>query len=169
MEGSNDKDVAMIRTLWDQYGAEWSPGGDFERWMEMWVEDGIQCPPDAPRNVGKEQIRAGNQLGYEESEWTMNVYPEDIRVFGEEAYSRGTYEFAFTQKPTGKTFAGTGKFSKYDENAGQVAESQKTVASWELLHLTPEVSQGSPIPDCTTITHQIVHQLMLNKNAQAAS
>ncbi len=110
MEGSNDKDVAMIHKLWDQYGAEFSPGGDFERWMDMWVEDGIQCPPDAPRNVGKEQIRAGNQPGYEESEWKMKVFPAVIQVFGDQAYTHGTFEFAFTQKDTGRTFAGTGKF-----------------------------------------------------------
>ncbi len=110
MDETGDNDVALIHKLWDQYGAEWSPGGDFERWMDMWIEEGRQYPPDAPRNVGKAQIRAGNQPGYEQSDWQMKVYPDEVQVFGDQAYTHGTYEFSFTQKDSGKTFAGTGKF-----------------------------------------------------------
>ncbi len=79
MERSNDTDVALIYELWKNYAAEWSPGGDFERWMDLWVDDGIQCPPDAPRNMGKEQIRTGNQPGYDTTDWEMTVYPEDVK------------------------------------------------------------------------------------------
>jgi uncharacterized protein (TIGR02246 family) len=110
VESSNDKDVALIYKVWEQYGAEWSPGGDFERWMDMWIDDGRQYPPDAPANVGKKQIRAGNQPGFEQSEWKMKIYPVDVQVFGDQAYTHGTYEFAFTQNDTGRTFSGTGKF-----------------------------------------------------------
>lgn len=79
MERTKNTDVALIYELWENYAAEWSPGGDFERWMDMWADDGIQLPPDAPRNMGKGQIRAGNQPGYEGSEWKMKVYPDDVR------------------------------------------------------------------------------------------
>jgi uncharacterized protein (TIGR02246 family) len=110
MERTKNTDVAQIYQLWENYAAEWSPGGDFERWMDMWIPDGIQLPPDAPRNMGKEQIRAGNQPGFDKTDWEMTVYPDEVRVLGDRAYTHGTYEFAFTPKEGGKTTEGSGKF-----------------------------------------------------------
>jgi uncharacterized protein (TIGR02246 family) len=110
MDRTDNTDIALIYELYKNYAAEWSPGGDFERWMDMWIAGGIQLPPDAPRNMGKEQIRAGNQPGFDTTDWEMTVYPDDVQVFGDRAYSHGTYEFAFTPKGGGKTTAGTGKF-----------------------------------------------------------
>ena len=110
MERIKNTDVALIYKLWENYSAEMSPGGDFERWLDLWVDEGIQLPPDAPRNMGKEQIRAANQAAYEVTDWEMTVYPDDVQVFGDRAYAHGTYEFAFTPKDGGKTTAGNGKF-----------------------------------------------------------
>lgn len=110
MERVKNTDVAQIYELWNQYAVEWSPGGDFERWMDLWVDEGIQMPPDAPRNMGKEQIRAGNQPGYEVTDWEMTINPDEVRVLGDRAYSHGTYEFAFTPKVGGDTTRGKGKF-----------------------------------------------------------
>ena len=110
MGRTKNSDVAQIYELWGNYAAEWSPGGDFERWMALWIPDGIQLPPDAPRNMGKEQIRAGNQPGFDETDWEMTVYPDEVRVLGDQAYTHGTYDFTFTPKEGGKTTEGSGKF-----------------------------------------------------------
>jgi len=110
MERTKNTDMAQIYELWENYGAEWSPGGDFERWMDMWIPDGIQLPPDAPRNMGKEQIRAANQPGFDETDWEMTIIPDEVRVLGDRAYAHGTYDFAFTPKEGGKTTQGSGKF-----------------------------------------------------------
>ena len=110
MERIKNIDVAQIYELWNQYAAEWSPGGDFERWMDLWIDDGIQMPPDAPRNMGVEQIRAGNQPRYEVTDWEMTINPDEVRVLGDRAYTYGTYEFAFTPKEGGDTTRGNGKF-----------------------------------------------------------
>jgi uncharacterized protein (TIGR02246 family) len=125
MERTKNTDVALIYELWESYAAEWSPGGDFERWMDLWADDGIQLPPDAPCNMGKGQIRAGNQPGYEGSEWKMKVYPDDVQLFGDHAYTHGTYEFAFEPKGGGKTTEGMGKFltilQKQDDGSWKIA------------------------------------------------
>jgi uncharacterized protein (TIGR02246 family) len=125
MESSNDEDVALIYKVWEQYSAGWSPGGDFESWMDLWIDDGRQYPPDAPRNIGKEQIRAGNQPGFDVNDWEMTVYPDEVQVFGDQAYAHGTYEFAITPKEGGKTTAGTGKFltilHKQDDGSWKLA------------------------------------------------
>lgn len=49
-------DVALIYELWNEYTAA-ANDGDIECWLSLWIDDGIQMPPCAPRRVGKEQIR----------------------------------------------------------------------------------------------------------------
>ncbi len=110
MDRTINTDVAQIFKLCENYAAEWSPGGDFERWMDLWVDDGIHLPPDAPLNMGKAQIRAENQPGYDATDWEMTIYPDEVRVLGDHAYSHGTYEFAFSLKEGGETTKGSGKF-----------------------------------------------------------
>ena len=52
--------VALIYELWNECTAA-CHNGDLECLMSLWIDDGIQMAPDAPRRVGKEQIRAAMQ------------------------------------------------------------------------------------------------------------
>jgi len=49
-------DVAQVYELWNESAAA-ATAGDIERWIALWIDDGIQMPPGAPRRVGREQIR----------------------------------------------------------------------------------------------------------------
>lgn len=109
MERVKNTDVAQIYELWNQYAATLT-AGVIERWISLWIDDGIQMPPDAPRAVGKEQIRATNQPGFDNTDWEMTINPDEVRVLGDRAYSHGTYEFAFTPKEGGDTTRCKGKF-----------------------------------------------------------
>jgi uncharacterized protein (TIGR02246 family) len=103
-------DVAKVHQLWDEY-IDCMHSGDFERWMSLWVEDGIQMPPDVPRRMGVEQIRAGMQPGFEL--FTMRntiINTEEVRVLGDRAYSHGTYTYEMTPKEGGETRFISGKF-----------------------------------------------------------
>ena len=51
-----DIDVALVYELWNEYAAA-ANDGDMARWISLWIDDGIQMPPDVPRRVGKEEIR----------------------------------------------------------------------------------------------------------------
>lgn len=44
MERMQVSAVAQINELWNEYAAA-ATAGDLERWIALWVEDGIQLPP----------------------------------------------------------------------------------------------------------------------------
>lgn len=109
MERVQVSEVAKIKDLWHEYVASVN-ASDLERWLAIWVEDGIQLPPDAPRRSGKAMIRAEMQPLIELFDWQMAVYPDKIQVLGEEAYAYGLYEFVITPKEGGDSMGSNGKF-----------------------------------------------------------
>lgn len=102
-------DVAKINELWKEYAAAMT-AGDMDRWISLWIEDGIQMPPDTPQRAGKELIRAENQPSLDFFDWQIAIYPDAVRVLGDQAYSHGSYEFVITPKEGGDTLEGKGKF-----------------------------------------------------------
>jgi uncharacterized protein (TIGR02246 family) len=109
MERTRNIDVAQIYELWKEYAAAWC-AGDMERWIALWTDDGIQMPPGAPRNVGKEHIRTANQPGMDQNDYEMTINPDEVQVLGDWAYSHGTYESEMTPKAGGETKEYSGKF-----------------------------------------------------------
>ena len=110
MERTKVSDVAQIYELWNEYAAA-ANAGDLEHWMSLWTDEGIQMAPDAPRRVGKEQIRAGMQPGFDlfiMSDMVINT--EEVQILGDKAYSHGTYTFDMTPKEGGETTSLSGKF-----------------------------------------------------------
>jgi len=110
MERTKVSDVAQIYELWNEYAAA-AHAGDLERWMSLWTDEGIQMAPDAPRRVGKEQIRAAMQPGFDlfiMSDMVINT--EEVQILGDQAYSHGTYTFDMTPKEGGETTSLSGKF-----------------------------------------------------------
>jgi uncharacterized protein (TIGR02246 family) len=109
VERTKNIDVAQIYQLWNEYADAWR-AGDMERWLDLWTEDGIQMPPDAPRNIGKEQIRTANQPGMDQNDYEMTINPDEVRVLGDRAYSHGVGGFKMTPKGGGDTIEFIGKF-----------------------------------------------------------
>jgi len=109
LERSQVSDVARINELWKTYIAAVNVG-DIKNWISLWIEDGIQMPPAAPRRIGKEQIRAGMQSLFDHIDRKMTVHLEEVRVEGDLAYSHGTYDFVMTPKSGGELIQGSGKF-----------------------------------------------------------
>ncbi len=109
MKLRQDRDVALVHELWNEYAAAWS-AGDLERWIFLWIDDGIQMPPGVARNIGKEVIRTSAQPQLDLYDWEMTINPEEVRVLGDRAYSHGLSEFALTPKKGGATTEASGKF-----------------------------------------------------------
>jgi uncharacterized protein (TIGR02246 family) len=110
MERMKNIDVALVYELLKEYAAAVT-AGDTERWIALWVDDGIRMPPDAPRIVGKEQIQREMQPLFELFDTsTMSIHTEEVRILGDWAYSHGTYEFEMTPKGGGATKSYSGKF-----------------------------------------------------------
>ena len=103
-------DVAKVKEVWNEYEASVN-AEDSERWIALWIDDGIRMPPDEPRTVGLEQIRASVEPVFELfdfDEFTIN--PEEVRILGDRAYSHGLYGFSMTPKAGGDTIELSGKF-----------------------------------------------------------
>lgn len=109
MERNMVSDVAQVYELWNEYAAA-ANSGDLERWISLWIDDGIQMPPDVPRRVGIAEIRREMQPLFNLFDIKMSINPEEVRVLGDRAYSHGTFEIAMTPKEERKAAEGTGKF-----------------------------------------------------------
>jgi uncharacterized protein (TIGR02246 family) len=103
-------DVAQVYQLWNEVAAA-AVDGDLERWIALWIDDGIQMPPGAPRRVGKAQIRRGMQPLFDDFDTVkMLIQPEEVRILGDRAYSQGTYELEIALKGGGESKRYSGKF-----------------------------------------------------------
>ena len=117
-------DVVEIKELWKEYAAA-VEAGDIDRWLALWTPNGKQMPPNVPPRFGLEQIREGNLPLMELFDVRMAIYPDDVRVLGDTAYSHGNYEYALTPKEGGETVEMQGKFltilARRDDGHWQIA------------------------------------------------
>jgi uncharacterized protein (TIGR02246 family) len=103
-------DVAQVYKVWDEYAAA-VHAGDLERWMDLWIDDAIQMPPDVPRRIGKDAIREGMKPGFESFDMSnMVIQTEEVKILGDRAYSHGTYTFDMMPKGGGESMSLSGKF-----------------------------------------------------------
>jgi len=109
LERSQVSDIARINEFWKTYAAVVN-AGDIETWISLWIDDGIQMPPAAPRRIGKEQIRAEMQTLFDLFDEQMTLHLEEVWVEGDMAYSHGTYDFVMTPKSGDDPIQGSGNF-----------------------------------------------------------
>ena len=103
-------DIERVYKLWEEYASA-SNSGDFERWISLWADDGIQLAPGHPWQGGKSAIRKMMQplfVRFEMSEMTIQI--EEVRVSGDWAYSHGMYKVLRTPKDGGNPQPYAGKF-----------------------------------------------------------
>ena len=104
-----DNDVTLINDLLGEYVAS-IQAGDMDRWIGLWIPEGKQMPPGAPARVGLEEIREGNSPMFDLFDTKMNVFLDELRAFGDHAYTHGNYDYAMTPKEGGRAIIGSGKF-----------------------------------------------------------
>jgi len=92
MERMRSMDVEQIYDLWREYAAAVN-AADIERWLSLWVDDGIMISPGKPRFIGKEQIREELQtLVIHTQTQNMIVNTEEVQILGDWAYAHGIFE-----------------------------------------------------------------------------
>lgn len=109
VERNLTSDVAEINALWDEYAAA-ATAGNMERWIALWNEGGIQMPPGAMKRAGKALIHSEMQPLFDLFDMQVAIYPDEIQVLGDQAFSHGSYEFAMTPKEGGDRIGIKGKF-----------------------------------------------------------
>lgn len=113
-----------IDEVWNTYASALN-AGDMDRWISLWIEDGIQMPPDAPRNIGKEKIRAFLDNLVNLFQWKMAINCDEVRETDDWGFARGTYTVELTPKEEGEIMKGSGKFltilEKQDDGSWKIA------------------------------------------------
>jgi uncharacterized protein (TIGR02246 family) len=84
--------------------------GDVNAWVATFTNDGVQMPPNAPANLGRESIRAWSQafLAPFRVEFTLAV--DEVQVAGDWAFERGTYTIILTPKASSEPLQDSGKY-----------------------------------------------------------
>lgn len=101
MERMMISDIAQINDLWQEYAAA-ATAGDIDRWIDLWIDEGIRMPPGAPRVINKEEVLEAMQPLFDQFDTDMAIYPDEIQVLGDQAYTHGLYEFAMMPKQGGE-------------------------------------------------------------------
>jgi uncharacterized protein (TIGR02246 family) len=113
-----------INEIFDQYASTLG-AGDIDSWISLWIDDGIQMPPDVPSNIGKEKIREYNRKTLDLFQFKMTVNTEEVRETSDWGFARGTYTFELTPKGEGEIIKGSGKFltvlEKQDDGSWKIA------------------------------------------------
>lgn len=102
-------DLASLKEVWNAYAAGLNTG-DFDGWLSLWIDDGIQMPPDKPAAVGKDQIRANMKGFFDQLTMKMTITDKETRIVGDLAICRGNYTLAVTPKGGGETTKFDGKY-----------------------------------------------------------
>jgi uncharacterized protein (TIGR02246 family) len=109
-DGGNQADATRaVEDIWKEYSASLN-AGDLERWLALWTDDGIQMPPGEPAVAGKERIRTRNGGFLDQFKFDMGITNEEVRVAGDWAFARGTYEASLIPKQGGAPVPINGKY-----------------------------------------------------------
>jgi len=100
---SNEADVSAIRGVLEAYAA-YCRSGDFEEWISLWAERGIQMPPDVSARVGKTHIREAMEPTFDEMTLDLDILSIDnAEIHGDLGLTRCVYRLRLVPKAGGDT------------------------------------------------------------------
>ena len=103
-----DTDIAAIRDLFERYDSTIN-AGLAEQWMSLLSDDIIWMEPNQPAIVGKDAVWGIVGAFFSDLDMERVTGVDEVRVAGDWAYVRGTYEFRITPKAGGDTMEEVGK------------------------------------------------------------
>ena len=109
--GSSDElTEAEVDEIFTEYSVSLK-AGDADSWIQLWAEDGVQLPPNAPAKVGKAAILADVEGEMAASTVTeFEILAEEVQSFDDLAYARGTYTAMIELNAGGDPILVDGKF-----------------------------------------------------------
>ena len=124
----NKTDIEAIKEMGNQYAVAINTG-DFELWISLWADDGVQMPPDTPARIGKEQIREAMTPVFEQMTLDIIITSiEDVKVYGDLGLTHCNYTLAVTPKAGGETV-----IAEPDGKALTLYERQSD-GSWKIIY-----------------------------------
>jgi uncharacterized protein (TIGR02246 family) len=97
-----EADITAIKEVLNQYGGAIN-AGNFDLWMSLWADTGVQMPPGSPARVGKEQIREGMGPLFDGMNLDITIDSlEETKVYGDLGLTRCTNTLKATPKAGGE-------------------------------------------------------------------
>lgn len=84
--------------------------GDVDAWVTAFTDDGVQMPPNAPPNLGRECIRTWCQAFLAPFRVEFALLVDEVQVAGAWAFERGRYTITLTPKAGGEPMQDMGKY-----------------------------------------------------------
>jgi len=123
-----EADIAAIKEVLNQFAVACNTG-DFDLWISLWADDGVQMPPDENSVIGKEQIREANKPGFDQITLDIAITSiEDVKVYGDLGLTHCNYTLAVTPKAGGETV-----IAEPDGKALTLYERQSD-GSWKIIY-----------------------------------
>ena len=98
-----EAEKAAVREMLNQYAIACNTG-DFDLWISLWADDGVQMPPDTPARIGIEQIREAMKPAFDQMTLDITITSiEDAKVYGDLGLTRCEYTLDMTPKAGGET------------------------------------------------------------------
>ncbi len=120
-----EADIAAINEVLNQYAVVWNTG-DLDLYMSLHTDDIVKMGPDAPANIGQEQLRASTKPLFDNFTCEIAIYTKEVQVAGDRAFSWCTYTFSMTPKEGSEPIFVDGKaLSIYKRQAD---------GSWKISH-----------------------------------
>jgi ketosteroid isomerase-like protein len=77
--------------------------GDLDLYVDIYTNNAVQIPPDAPIRIGSEQIRAAMEPALASFNIICPIYPQEATVNGNWAFGRCDWTLSLTPKEGGTT------------------------------------------------------------------
>jgi len=123
LERGNKAEISAIKEKLRQYAVTIN-AGDFEGWISLWTDDGVQMPPGTSNRIGKEQIRKGMKPAFDQFILKMMITNREITISGDFGFARGTFTETLIPKAGGEA-------EKYEGKYLSIFEKQ-TDGSWKI-------------------------------------
>jgi ketosteroid isomerase-like protein len=100
-DAMNNEEVKIKERIYDYQKA--INNGDFESWLNLWSEEGIQMPPSTSLKIGIDHIRGANKFLFHDLTLRMDVmkFPA-IKVFNDIGISVCEYRIMGERKDGGE-------------------------------------------------------------------
>ncbi len=123
-----EADIAAIKEMLNQYEVACNTG-DFDLWISLWTDDGIQMPPGTPARIGKAQILEAMKPTFDEMTLDIAIISiDDAKVYGDLGITYCNYTLAVTPKAGGETI-----IAMADGKALTLYERQAD-GSWKIVY-----------------------------------
>ena len=106
---TTEADAQVLRGMVDQWLDAFN-AGDAARLSSLYMDDAVGMPPDGPDNVGREAMRRDFDEMFEQFTYSETAPVEEVQVFGDVAFIRGTWRDLATPKMGGDAEESTGKW-----------------------------------------------------------